>query len=34
MHNTHVRVDHDPDPFPLDARVNSSQIAISMLVGS
>ena len=34
MHNTHVQVDRDPDPFSFNARVNATRIAISILVGS
>ena len=33
MHSTHVRVDRDPDPLSVNARVNATRIAISILVG-
>ena len=34
MHNTHVRVDRNPDLFSFNACVNAARIAISILVGS
>ena len=33
MHNTHVKVDRNTDPFSFNARVNATRIAISILMG-